>query len=38
MSLRMIRTAMMIDWPTSIPLMPATMLIELGQKMAMAAM
>lgn len=29
---------MTIDWETSIPLIPARMLILLGQKMAMAAM
>lgn len=32
------RRAMTRDWETSMPLMPARMLMLLGQKMAMAAM
>lgn len=36
--LSMSRRAMTIDWPTSIPLMPARMLMLLGAKMERAAM
>jgi hypothetical protein len=38
MSFRRISVAMTRDWLTSMPFMPARMLIEFGQKMAKAAM
>lgn len=37
-SLRSMRQAMTSDWVTSMPLMPAKMLMEFGQNIAKAAM